>query len=114
MKNETIELVDASAASSLELARRNSEPALPNNKKSRNGIYWLQMSPALFILLLMTIAPAIFLVRKSLTNDSLLNSTSNFVGLDNYQAILTDASLFFPMFQFSLMVGTIIPKTLFI
>ncbi len=93
MKNETIELVDASAASSLELARRNSEPALPNNKKSRNGIYWLQMSPALIILLLMTIAPAIFLVRKSLTNDSLLNSNSNFVGLDNYQSILTDASL---------------------
>jgi multiple sugar transport system permease protein len=67
--------------------------AQPTKKKSGNGIYWLQMSPALVILLLMTIAPAIFLISKSLTNDSLLNSTSNFVGLENYQSILTDASL---------------------
>ena len=93
MRSESIELNQASTTITLKLARRQSEPAFPNKGRIRNRIYWLQMSPALIILLLMTIAPAIFLISKSLTNDSLLNSTSNFVGLENYQAILTDASL---------------------
>ena len=93
MQIKVNELEVASATSSVKLARRKSGPAFPKKGKKRNGIYWLQMSPALIILLLMTIAPAIFLITKSLTNDSLLNSTSDFVGLQNYQAILTDTSL---------------------
>ena len=93
MQNGVNELEVASATNSVTLARRKSEPASPKKGKKRNGIYWLQMSPALIILLLMTIAPAIFLISKSLTNDSLLSSNSNFVGLENYQSILTDASL---------------------
>ncbi len=93
MQKEVTEVDVASTTGGLKLARKNSGPALPKKQKNQNGIYWLQMSPALIILLLMTIAPAIFLITKSLTNDSLLNSTSNFVGLENYQSILTDASL---------------------
>jgi len=93
MKVRVNELDATSATSSVKLARRKSGPAFPKKGKMRNGIYWLQMSPALIILLLMTIAPAIFLISKSLTNDSLLSSNSNFVGLENYQSILTDASL---------------------
>jgi multiple sugar transport system permease protein len=93
MNNRVSELDVTSATSSVKLARTQSEPAFPKKRNKRNGIYWLQMSPALLILLLMTIAPAIFLISKSLTNDSLLSSNSNFVGLENYQSILTDASL---------------------
>ena len=93
MQNEVAEIDVASTTGGLKLARKNSGPAPLKQKKHSNRIFWLQMSPALLILLLMTIAPAIFLITKSLTNDSLLNSTSDFVGLQNYQAILTDTSL---------------------
>ena len=72
MRSELTELNQASTTRTLKLARRQSEPAFPNKGKIRHRIYWLQMSPALIILLLMTIAPAIFLISKSLTNDSLL------------------------------------------
>lgn len=95
MRHETRILDVAADTSTIKLARRKFEPAIPINKdkKSRNGVYWLQMSPSLIILLLMTIAPALFLLSKSLTNDSLLSVDSNFVGFKNYQSILTDASL---------------------
>lgn len=74
------------------LARHHAEPASPNRKRRSNAIFWWQMSPALSILLLMTVAPAIFLISKSFTNASLLNSNSQFVGLKNYQSIITDSS----------------------
>mgnify|MGYP000176515616 FL=1 len=93
MQKAVTEVDVASTTGGLKLARKNSGPAPLKQKKHSNRIFWLQMSPALLILLLMTIAPAIFLITKSLTNDSLLNSTSDFVGLQNYQAILTDTSL---------------------
>jgi len=38
----------------------------------------------------MTVAPAIFLFKNSLTNSSLLQDSSKFVGLNNYKDILTD------------------------
>ena len=83
----------ASTFNGQKLARKNSEPASPKRKSPSNRIFWLQMSPALVILLGMTIAPAIFLISKSFTNSSLLDSNSKFLGLKNYQLVLTDASL---------------------
>ena len=82
----------ASQARRRKLARFNAGPASYKSKKHSNRIFWLQMSPALSILLLMTIAPAIFLISKSFTNSSLLNSNSQLVGLQNYKSILTDST----------------------
>jgi len=51
------------------------------------------MSPALAVLLLMTIAPAIYLVWSSLRTDTLLGTGGGFVGLGNYRDALTDPTV---------------------
>ena len=48
------------------------------------------MSPALTLLLLMTVVPAVYLFWSSLRNDTLLGGSGGFVGLDNYVNTLTD------------------------
>jgi multiple sugar transport system permease protein len=48
------------------------------------------MSPALAILLLMTVAPAAYLIWSSLRNDTLLGGGGTFVGLQNYADALGD------------------------
>ena len=75
------------------LARSNSGPASPKRKSGSNRVFWLQMTPALIILLGMTIAPAIFLISKSFTNSSLLDDNSKFLGLTNYKLVLSDTSI---------------------
>ena len=91
MRN-TVRNRSASLVHPQKLAQFNTEPVSSKGRKHSNRIFWLQMSPSLAILLLMTIAPAIFLITKSFTNASLLNSSSQFVGLQNYKSILTDSS----------------------
>ena len=54
---------------------------------------WALMSPAMLVLMLMTIAPAIYLVWSSLRNDTLLGSGGRFVGLQNYQDALTNPNV---------------------
>jgi multiple sugar transport system permease protein len=51
---------------------------------------WALMSPALAILLLMTVAPAAYLIWSSLRNDTLLGGGGTFVGLQNYTDALGD------------------------
>lgn len=51
---------------------------------------WTLMSPALALLLIMTVVPTIYLVRASLRNDTLLGIGGGFVGLQNYRDVLTD------------------------
>jgi multiple sugar transport system permease protein len=92
MLRKSTQLSSASATTNHELARSNSEPAHLKRKKHSNHVFWLQMSPALIVLLIMTIAPAIFLISKSFTNSSLLDGNSQFMGLKNYQLVLTDSS----------------------
>ena len=73
-------------------AQLTARPASPLRKKKSNRAFWVQMMPAMAILLLMTVAPAIFLFQKSLTNASLLQDSSKFIGLNNYKNILTDST----------------------
>jgi multiple sugar transport system permease protein len=54
---------------------------------------WALLSPAMVLLLLMTVAPAIYLVWSSLRNDTLLGTGGQFVGLRNYQDALTNPAV---------------------
>jgi multiple sugar transport system permease protein len=54
---------------------------------------WVLMSPALAVLLLMTLAPAAYLIWASLRSGTLLNPASSFVGLHNYREVLTDPNV---------------------
>src|SRR3954465_11805749 len=54
---------------------------------------WALLSPAMTVLLLMTVAPAIYLVWSSLRNDTLLGAGGQFVGLRNYQDALTNPAV---------------------
>lgn len=54
---------------------------------------WLLLAPALAVLLLMTIAPAGYLLWSSLHNETLLGAGGGFVGLDNYVNALTNRNV---------------------
>lgn len=61
---------------------------------SSNRVGWLLVAPALAVLLMMTIAPAIYLLYSSLFDFTLLApSLGRFVGLQNYGNILTDEAI---------------------
>jgi multiple sugar transport system permease protein len=59
---------------------------------------WGLMTPALVVLLLMTIAPAIYLVWSSLRSSTLLGAGGSFVGLQNYKDALTDPTVLHSLF----------------
>jgi multiple sugar transport system permease protein len=50
------------------------------------------MSPALTLLLIMTIAPTIYLVWNSLRNTTLLGASDKFTGLQNYENVVTNTA----------------------
>jgi multiple sugar transport system permease protein len=54
---------------------------------------WLLNAPALIVLLMMTIFPAVYLLRSSFFSFTLLSPTSNFVGLQNYVYDLTNPDI---------------------
>ncbi|MGH3518294.1 MAG: carbohydrate ABC transporter permease [Haloechinothrix sp.] len=49
--------------------------------------------PTLFALLLMTVVPAIYILRASFRNETLLGAGGNWVWLENYQFVLTDPTV---------------------
>src|SRR4051812_24161649 len=51
---------------------------------------WGLMTPVLVVLLLMTVAPAVYIFRASFRNETLLGTGGRWVGLENYQFVLTD------------------------
>jgi multiple sugar transport system permease protein len=65
-------------------------PARPRLKTTDSVSAWLLLLPALVLLLGMTIAPTIYLVRASLHNETLLGGSGSFVGLQNYLNVLTN------------------------
>jgi multiple sugar transport system permease protein len=70
-------------------ARRSKDrPAVKDDR----GIAWPLLAPALVILALMAVAPAIYLVYVSFRHEDLLGPTSRFVGWANYISVLTDAN----------------------
>jgi len=65
--------------------------AAAGGRARRSGLGpWLLMTPALALLLVMTVVPAVYLFWSSLRNDTLLGGSGGFVGLDNYVNTLTD------------------------
>jgi len=83
-RQSQVDAPDRSAARTGRPARR------PTNRSRRPVVPWLLLSPAMALLLVMTIAPAVYLFWSSLTSKTLLGSGSAFVGLQNYQNALTD------------------------
>src|SRR5919202_6094104 len=76
-----------------EVRRPPSTRPLPRRRAKAPFAPWVLMSPALTVLLGMTIAPAIYLVYSSLRNEQLLTGGGGFVGLNNYKDVLTDPTM---------------------
>ena len=49
-------------------------------------------SPAMLVLLVMTVAPTLFILYSSVRSDTILGGAGTFVGLDNFVTALTDPS----------------------
>lgn len=67
--------------------------AAPPGKRKRPGtrrIPWMYLAPAMSVLLVMTIAPAIYIFYTSFRNASILGGAGRFVGFNNYETALTD------------------------
>lgn len=54
---------------------------------------WAYMAPAMIVLLLMTVAPAIFIFYSAFRNDKILGGVGRFVGLNNFIEAVTNASV---------------------
>ena len=60
---------------------------------------WGLMSPALVILAIMAIAPAIYLVYVSFRHENLLGPGSMFVGLQNFSRVLSNRENWTPRYR---------------
>lgn len=69
--------------------RTRNTTTLASPKRTRH-IPWMYLAPALTVLLIMTIGPAIFIFYTSFRNASVLDGSGEFVGLTNYETALTD------------------------
>lgn len=67
---------------------------VPRTRRQRHQLRWglIFTSPAIVGLVAFTLAPVITSLVNSLTNVSLVGGTTRFVGLENYRALLADAS----------------------
>ena len=54
---------------------------------------WSFMSPAMALLLSMTVVPTIYLVYYAFRHEDLLGPNSRWVGLDNFKRVLTDPNI---------------------
>ena len=61
-------------------------------RRKGDAIPWMYLAPALVVLLVMTIVPAIYIFYTSFRNDSILGGSGQFVGLKNYATALNDPS----------------------
>src|SRR6476619_1554167 len=70
------------------------ESSRPKATLARRGrsIGWALLSPAMILLLAMTVGPAILLIYSTLHNIPMFGGESRFVGLRNFQELLTDAT----------------------
>jgi multiple sugar transport system permease protein len=64
----------------------------PRRRRQGAGVPWLYLGPAMLVLLVMTVAPTLFIVYSSVRNDTILGGAGSFVGLDNFVTALTDPS----------------------
>jgi multiple sugar transport system permease protein len=77
-------------STALDRPRRAGAPGRPAGTRRGKPTPWLLMAPALVVLLIMTVAPAIYLLRASFRDENLLGGSSDWVGLRNYEFVLTD------------------------
>ncbi len=70
---------------------RGSPRGARTGSQGRTG--WLLVSPAVAVLLLMTVAPALYLFYSSFFSFTLLSPTKTFVGLGNYANVVTDGAI---------------------
>lgn len=61
--------------------------------RKRRSTPWVYMAPAMLILLLMTIGPAIFIFYSAFRNDNILGGAGRFVGLDNFVVAITNTAV---------------------
>src|ERR1700712_3392448 len=62
----------------------------PRRGRRGAGVPWLYLAPAMLVLLVMTVAPTLFILYSSVRNDTILGGAGSFVGLDNFVTALTD------------------------
>ncbi|MET1064965.1 MAG: sugar ABC transporter permease [Arthrobacter sp.] len=60
---------------------------------NKRSLPWAYMAPAMIVLLLMTVAPAIFIFYSAFRNDKILGGAGRFVGLNNFVEVVTNASV---------------------
>jgi multiple sugar transport system permease protein len=70
------------------LPQGGAQPLAKNRRSSR--VPWLYLSPAMVVLLVMTIGPAIYILYTSFRNESILGGEGRFVGLQNYESAMTN------------------------
>jgi multiple sugar transport system permease protein len=72
-------------------------PTVPRGGKrlpwKKRSAPWAYMAPAMIVLLLMTVAPAIFIFYSAFRNDKILGGAGRFVGLNNFVEAVTNASV---------------------
>lgn len=78
----------AAAVTSRSKPRGRSEASRRGNREG-----WLLMTPAMLLLLAMTVFPAIYLLQASVFDFTLLSSSRTFVALDNYVEVFTSSAL---------------------
>jgi multiple sugar transport system permease protein len=59
----------------------------------KRSLPWAYMAPAMIVLLLMTVAPAIFIIYSAFRNDKILGGVGRFVGFNNFVEAVTNASV---------------------
>lgn len=59
----------------------------------KHSLPWAYMAPSMIVLLLMTVAPALFIFYSAFRNDKILGGVGRFVGFNNFTEALSNASV---------------------
>lgn len=73
--------------------RKSTDPHAKRPSWKKRSLPWAYMAPAMIVLLLMTVAPAIFIFYSAFRNDKILGGVGRFVGLNNFVEAVTNASV---------------------
>jgi multiple sugar transport system permease protein len=74
-------------------ARSRRQPARRRSVAGQSWMAWGFMSPAMALLLLMTVVPTLYLVYFAFRHEDLLGPNSHWAGFDNFRRVLTDANI---------------------
>lgn len=71
-------------------------PTVPHGKPmtwKKRSLPWAYMAPSMIVLLLMTVAPAVFIFYSAFRNDKILGGVGRFVGFNNFIEAVSNASV---------------------